>query len=205
MNDNKEKMLTSKEKREILKRTLKAVNAADNGFVLRDTLQYCIDLSGEFISIYLSALVIDGIAQSKPFADLLKYAAIVVGIQAVLSVIKRLLLRRKDSHVFRRNTNLKKSLWYKVMTMDFIHLESTDMRNKYSKASRQPENYNSGIGAFCNYFKNTIGGIFLTVTGFILIIPMAFRPCEAAAGFAGFIQSVWGFAAVAVITAMLGY
>lgn len=203
MNENKEAKLSAKEKREIIKRTLKAVNAADKGFVARDTIRYCVDLSGEFILIYLSALVIDGISQSKPLGTLLTYAAIIVGIQAVLSVIQRLLFRRKDSHEFTRDTNLQKNLWQKVMTMDYIHLESTDTQNQYANASFQPKNHNAGIAAVCRLFKLTIGGLFMVVTGVILIIPTAFIEPAVTTGFAGFIQSVWGFIAVAVITAVL--
>ncbi|MGN0620861.1 MAG: ABC transporter ATP-binding protein [Porcipelethomonas sp.] len=203
MNENKETKLTSKEKREIIKRTLKAVNAADKGFVARDTIKYCVDLSGEFILIYLSALVIDGISQSKPLGTLLTYAAIVVGIQAVLSVIQRLLFRRKDSHEFTRDTNLQKNLWQKVMTMDYIHLENTDTQNQYANASLQPKNYNAGIAAVCRLFKLTIGGLFMVITGVILIIPTAFREPTVTTGFSGFVQSPWGFIAVAVITAVL--
>ena len=102
MSENTETKLTAKEKREMIRQTLKAVNAADKGFVARDTFKYCIDLSEQFISIYLSALVIDGIAQAKPVETLLLYAVIVVGVQALLSVIQRFLFRRKDSHKFAR-------------------------------------------------------------------------------------------------------
>lgn len=197
-----EKNLTAKEKRDIIKRTLKAVNAADKGYVARDTAKYCIDLAGEFISIYLSALVIDGISQSKPVGTLLMYAAVVVGIQAVLSVIQRLLFRRRDSHKFKRDTNLQKSLWQKVMTMDYVHLESTDMQNRFANAKRQPDS-NAGINRACEYFRNTVGGLFMVITGTVLIIPIAFVKPTVTTGFAGFIQSVWGFIAVIAITAAL--
>ena len=43
----------------------------------------------------------------------------------------------------------------------------------------------------------------MVVTGVLLIIPTAFRSPTATAGFEGFIQSVWGFIAVAVITVVL--
>lgn len=203
MSENTETKLTAKEKREMIRQTLKAVNAADKGFVARDTFTYCIDLSEQFISIYLSALVIDGIAQAKPVETLLLYAVIVVGVQALLSVIQRFLFRRKDSHKFARDTNLQKNLWQKVMTMDYIHLESTDTQNRFANAQRQPNNNNAGISAVCNCFKLTIGGLFMVVTGVLLIIPTAFRSPTATAGLEGFIQSVWGFIAVAVITAVL--
>ncbi|MGN0618792.1 MAG: ABC transporter ATP-binding protein [Ruminiclostridium sp.] len=203
MTENKEKTLTAKEKRTIIRRTLKTVNNADKGVIARDTIAYCVDLSGQFISIYLSALVIDGIAQAKPVETLLLYAAIVVGIQALLSVIKRFLLRRRESHLFAERSNMQKNLWQKVMTMDYVHLESTDTQNRFANAQRQPDNGNAGISAACNYFKRTIGGIFLVITGVILIIPTAFREPTATTGFMGFIQSVWGFIAVAVITAVL--
>lgn len=128
---------------------------------------------------------------------------IVVGVQALLSVIQRFLFRRKDSHKFARDTNLQKNLWQKVMTMDYIHLESTDTQNRFANAQRQPNNNNAGISAVCNCFKLTIGGLFMVVTGVLLIIPTAFRSPTATAGLEGFIQSVWGFIAVAVITAVL--
>lgn len=203
MSENKETKLSAKEKREIIKRTLKAVNAADKGIIARDTIAYCVDLSGEFISIYLSALVIDGIAQAKPVETLLLYAAIVVGIQAALSVIKRFLLRRRNSHTFAEQSNMKKNLWQKVMTMDYVHIENTDTQNQFANAQRQLNNNNAGIGALCNYFMRTIGGLFMVITGIILIIPTAFRSPTATSGFDGFIQSVWGFISVAVITAVL--
>lgn len=204
MSENKETKLSAKEKREIIKRTLKAVNDADKGIIARDTIAYCVDLSGEFISIYLSALVIDGIAQAKPVETLLLYAAIVVGIQAALSIIKRFLLRRRNSHTFAEQSNMKKNLWQKVMTMDYVHLENTDTQNQFVNAQRQlNNNNNAGISALCNYFMRTIGGLFMVITGIILIIPTAFRSPTATSGFDGFIQSVWGFISVAVITAAL--
>ncbi|MGN0634053.1 MAG: ABC transporter ATP-binding protein [Oscillospiraceae bacterium] len=203
MNNNNEKTLTAKEKHLIIQRTLKTVNAADKGVIARDTIAYCVDLSGKFISIYLSALVIDGIAQAKPVGTLLLYAAIAVGIQALLSIIKRFLRRRRESHLFAEKSNMQKNLWQKVMTMDYVHLESTDTQNRFSNAQRQPDNGNAGISAACNYFMRTIGGIFLVITGVILIVPTAFREPTATTGFMGFIQSIWGFVTVAVIAAIL--
>lgn len=205
MSDNNEKLLTPKEKREIIRRTLKAVGKADKGYIARDTIKYCVDLSGNIFSVFLSALVIDGIAAAKPIETLLIYAAIVVGIEALLSVIQRFLFRRNNYHSFRKTTNMQKSLWQKVMTMDFVHLESTDTQNRYAKAQRQPENRTAGIEALCNYFRNTVGGAFMVVLGVVLIIPIAFRQPTETTGFMGFVQSVWGFVSVAVIVTVLEF
>ena len=203
MSDNSEKLLTPKEKREIIRRTLKAVGKADKGYIARDTIKYCVDLSGNIFSVFLSALVIDGIAGAKPIETMLFYAAIVVGIQSLLSVMQRFLFRRNNYHSFRKTTNMQKSLWQKVMTMDFVHLESTDTQNRYANAWRQPENRTAGIEALCNYFRNTVGGAFMVVLGVILIIPTAFRTPTETEGFIGFVQSIWGFIAVAVIVTVL--
>ena len=203
MSDNKEKILTPKEKREVIRRTLKAVDKADKGYIARDTIKYCVDLSGDILTVFLSALVIDGIAGAKPVDTLFIYAAIVVGVQALLSVVQRFLFRRSNSHSYKKTTNMQKNLWQKVMTMDYVHLESTDMQNRYANARRQPENRSAGIEALCNYFKNTVGGIFMVVSGAILIIPTIFREPTETTGFMGFVQSFWGFIAVAAITAAL--
>ena len=205
MSDNNEKLLTPNEKREIIQRTLKAVGKADKGYIARDAIKYCVDLSGNIFSVFLSALVIDGIAGAKPIETLLIYAAIVVGFQALLSVVQRFLFRRYNSHNFRKTTNMQKNLWQKVLTMDFAHLESTDMQNRYANAQRQPENRTAGIEALCNYFRNTVGGVFMVVLGVILIIPIAFRQPTETTGFIGFVQSVWGFVSVAVIVTVLEF
>ena len=203
MSDNNEKILTPKEKREVIRRTLKAVDKADKGYIARDTIKYCVDLSGNILTVFLSALVIDGIAGAKPVDTLFIYAAIVVGVQALLSVVQRFLFRRNDSHSFKKTTNMQKNLWQKVMTMDYVHLESTDMQNKYANAWRQPENRTAGIEALCNYFKNTVGGIFMVALGVILISPTVFRTPTETDGFIGFIQSIWGFIMVAIIVTAL--
>ena len=148
-NEKNEEKLSAKQKREIIKRTLKAVRVADSGYLIRDTIEYVLGLATEFVFIYLSALVIDGITQSKPVGTLLSYAAIVVGVQAVIFMIKFFLLRRIGSQTFARSTNLHKNLWQKVMTMDFIHLESTDTQNRFSNADNQVVNNNAGIPALC--------------------------------------------------------
>lgn len=202
-NEKNEEKLSAKEKREIIKRTLKAVKVADSGYLIRDTIEYVLGLATEFVFIYLSALVIDGITQSKPVGTLLSYAAIVVGVQAVIFMIKLFLFRRSSSQTFARSTNLHKNLWQKVMTMDFIHLESTDTQNKFSNADDQINNNNAGIPALCNYIKFGIGGIFLIITGVILIIPMIFAKPVTTTGFSGFVQSIWGFLAVVIITVLL--
>ena len=203
MSDNNEKILTPKEKREVIRRTLKAVDKADKGYIARDTIKYCVDLSGNILTVFLSALVIDGIAGAKPVDTLFIYAAIVVGVQALLSVVQRFLFRRNDSHSFKKTTNMQKNLWQKVMTMDYVHLESTDMQNKYANAWRQPENRTAGIEALCNYFKNTVGGVFMVALGVILISPTVFRMPTETDGFIGFIQSIWGFITVAIIVTAL--
>lgn len=202
-NNNNEEKLSAKEKREIIKRTLKAVSVADSGYLIKDIIEYVLGLVTDFVFIYLSALVIDGITQSKPVGTLLSYAAIVVGLQAVIFMIKWFLFRRSSSQTFARSTNLHKNLWRKVMTMDFIHLESTDTQNKFSNADYQINNYNTGIPAQSTYIRYGIGGLFLIITGIILIIPMVFVKPVATTGFSGFVQSIWGFLAAVIITVLL--
>lgn len=202
MSDN-EKKLTAKERRQIVKRTLKAVNSADKGYVVRDTACYILDLAGDFVKIFLSALVIDGISQGRSFSELLLSAGIVVGIEAALSQIKRLIRRRQNSHEFIKSSMLFQRLNRKVMTMDYVHLESTDTQNRFQNALRQPNNKSAGMMACCNYFNFAVGGIFMILTGIILIAPTIFREPNAAGGFEWFIQSPWGFLAVAAIVAAL--
>ena len=92
MSDEHEKPMSGREKRGVILRTLKAVNAADRGFVLRDTLDYCISITDNFLLILLSALVIDGVTRAKPLSTLLTIAGAMSGARVLLAVIQRLLL-----------------------------------------------------------------------------------------------------------------
>ena len=203
MSENNEELLTPAQRHAVIKRTLKAVNEADKGFMTRETLCHIIELSSDFIMIFLSAAVIDGISRSKPFGTLITYAAVLVGVQALLSFIRILLLRRRESNMFARNTHLHKRLWKKAMTMDFANLEDPDTKNLYAKASRQPENVQAGIASLCYYFRHMTGGIFLIVTGTVMIIPSIFVKSEEASGFGAFITSIWSFFAAATAVFLL--
>lgn len=198
-----ESNLSAKEKRTIIKRTLKAVNTADKGYVTRETAWYVLDLAGDFVTIFLSTLVIDGISQGKSFSQLLLSAGIVLGIQALISQIKYVIMRRRNCHEFNKNSMLFQNLNHKVMTMDYVYLENTDTQNRLTNALRQPNNSNAGILACCNYFRLVIGGIFMILTGIILIAPTVFRKPVSTDGFDWFIQSPWGFFTVVTIVAVL--
>lgn len=189
-----EENLNGRQKRAVIRRTLKAVDEADRGYIARIVLAHLAELSSDFILIFLSALVIDGIAQEKPIRSLLVYAAFAVGIQVLLGLLQCFLHRREQSHNFADRMNLHRRLWHKAMTMDFANLENADTKNRYVNASRQPDNINAGIAATCSSFRTIAGGIFLVFTGAVLILPAALRE---SAQDAGFIQSPWSFAAVA--------
>ncbi|RGH70424.1 hypothetical protein [Ruminococcus sp. AM31-15AC] len=51
-NNNNEEKLSAKEKREIIKRTLKAVRVADSGYLIRDTIEYVLGLPRN-LSLYI--------------------------------------------------------------------------------------------------------------------------------------------------------
>ena len=189
-----EENLNGRQKRAVIRRTLKAVDEADRGYIARIVLAHLAELSSDFILIFLSALVIDGIAQEKPIRTLLVYAAFAVGIQVLLGLLQCFLRRREQSHNFADRMNLHRRLWHKAMTMDFVNLENADTKNRYVNASRQPDNINAGIAATCSSFRTIAGGIFLILTGAVLILPAALRESTQSAGF---IQSPWSFAAVA--------
>ena len=203
MEENNEQKLTSAQRRTVIKRTLRAVNEADKGHLLRETLAYLTELASGFVVIFLSALVIDGISQSKQLDSLLTCAITAAAVQAVLSVIRCLLRRRSSYHVFSRNMGLHRRLWKKAMTMELADLESADTRDRYIKASRQPENEQAGIASACNNIRRIAGGAFMIAAGAAMLIPFIFRKPPDASGFAGFIMSPWGFVAAAAAAALL--
>ncbi|MBQ3879881.1 MAG: hypothetical protein II727_06215, partial [Oscillospiraceae bacterium] len=101
-----EENLNGRQKRAVIRRTLKAVDEADRGYIARNVLAHLAELSSDFILIFLSALVIDGIAQEKPIRSLLVYAAFAVSIQVLLGLLQCFLHRREQSHNFADRMNL---------------------------------------------------------------------------------------------------
>lgn len=196
------KKLTLKEKIAIIKRGMKYIEAADKGRIMRSLLMFLPEAISAFSSIYLSGLVIDGIAAARPVSELLIRAAIVCGIFLLSSVIDRIITKKRNAHDYTLDIMAKKRLWEKVLDMDYAKTENPDTKNKYQNAL---ENFQSDFGmrGIPKAVSNIASSVFRLAIGVVLIVPIVFSKPAQSEGFMGFIQSPWGFLAALVMVCAL--
>ncbi|MCM1263343.1 MAG: ABC transporter ATP-binding protein/permease [Butyrivibrio sp.] len=193
-----DKKLTFREKIIIIKRSLKFVEAADKGRTFRAVASLLPDIVKIFSGIYLSSLVIDGVASAKPASELLIRASIVCGVMLFTSIVERIIFMRSNAHNFTYESVSNKKLWEKLLTMDYAKSENPDTKSKYQEA----RNYlnNCGINNLIYLISSTVVSSINALIGIILIIPIAFSGRTVTEGFMGFIQSPWGFLTMILIS-----
>lgn len=199
MNKNK----TWKDKLTIIRRALSLINEADKGQVARAFAESVPDLVLSFAGVYLAALVIDGVIQAKPLNYLLSAAAIVCSVELVALLAKYVINRWAECHKLQYVRNTRWFISRKVMTMDYAQVENIETRNKHQNASQYISYGSFGIPALVNQMVYLLHGIASIVLGVILVAPMLFSKPTVQDGFIGFVQSVWGLAAVVVVSAVL--
>lgn len=193
-----DKKLTFREKIIIIRRSLKFVEAADKGRTFRAVAALLPDIVKIFSGIYLSSLVIDGVASAKPTSELLIRASIVCGVMLFTSIVERIIFMRSNAHNFTYESISNKKLWEKLLTMDYAKSENPDTKSKYQEA----QNYlnNCGINNLIYLISSAVASAINALIGIILIIPIAFSGRTVTEGFMGFIQSPWGFLTMILIS-----
>lgn len=195
--------ITLKDKIGIIKRSLKLINTADKGHTFRAIIGIVPDVITEYAGIYLAALVIDGVTASKPLPWLLTAAAVVCGVDLLVLLLRHVINARSNSHGFAYSQNTGRFIWKKVLNIDYTQVENIETQNKRQNAMNWISNGNMGIPALENHVCYIIRGIISIILGIILIVPFVFVPSVVTGGFVGFVQSVWGFAAVIAAVVVL--
>jgi ATP-binding cassette subfamily B protein len=111
-----------------------------------------------FIGIYLSALVINGIAAGLPLATLLVYAAAALGLTLAVSVLKAMAKQAKDvgwrKMLYQRDLKIA----VKMSQVDYGGLEDPETHRLY-RSLWEVENLESGFYKIGNVFLPTIQGL----------------------------------------------
>lgn len=199
MSGEKEKKLTFKERLGVLKRTINILNEADPGSVFRAAARELPDIISGYAGIYFAGLIVDAVTSAKPVSYIVTAALIVFGIEFFGTLVKQIILAKRNCHDFTLKENLRKLLWHKTITLDYSKAEETETKNKRQTANNYLEqNYISGQ---LEHITNITQGFFNLTIGLILLCPIALGKPVTQDGFIGFVQSGWGFASV--IAAMI--
>lgn len=200
MSGENEKKLTFKERLGVLKRTINILNEADPGSVFRAFVRELPDIISGYAGIYFAGLIVDAVTSAKPVSYIITAALIVFAIEFFGTLVKQIILAKRNCHDFTLNENLRKLLWHKTLTLDYSKAEETETKNKRQTARNYLE-LNGGIAYQLEHITYITQGLFNLVVGLILLCPIALGKPVTQGGFIGFVQSGWGFAAV--IAAMI--
>lgn len=198
-----EKTMSFKERMRIYKRCLKFTEQADKGYILRDVLGFIPMTIDEFITIYLSREIIDGISRGESVENLIIFTALINLVFFALYVFIKFIKRREESHSFCLKSGMNRQIFDKLLTMDYVHIEDSGMQTKCERAQQYANNSYTGVRSIAENIKFLVDGILRTVMGIVLIVPIVCAPAEQHEGVVGFVCSPWGF--ISAIAAVLPF
>lgn len=193
--------MTFKEKRNIIKRSIKLVEAADRGHFRRAFVNIIPDVISTFSGIFLASLVIDGVTGGKPVSYLLTAAAIVCGIELISQLIRCMNNSHQQAHATEYDRNVEGYIWRKVLNMDYAKVEDINTRNKLDNARNYVHNGSTGIPTLTIHATGIIKSIIEMGLGLVLAIPILFVPSGKITDLPSFFLSGWGVVAVLLVCA----
>ncbi len=191
-----------KERLNIIKRSIRFVEASDKGHLRRAFVNIIPDVISTFSGVFLASLVIDGITGGKPVPYLLTAAAIVCGIELISQLIRCINNSRQQAHGTIYYRNSEGAIWRKVLNMDYSKVEDIATRNKLDNSRTYIYDNNRGLPSVTKHLAVIVKGILELVLGIALAAPMLFSHSEKITDFPSFILSGWG--AVTVLALCVG-
>ena len=197
MSDPKEVKLTSAGRRSIILRALRLNEQADKGYTLRILLKEILQVVGEYLMILLMWTIVDGVTSWHDLHDLLIPTAVSAGLGVATQLTMHFVARRESSHNAKHDMRLRSMMTDKIMNMDYVHLEGSDMQNRYNMCMNYLFGWH-GISSVPIVVGNMAVDMFRIIIGAALIIPSVIHS-SGKSGFAGFITSPLGFLSAIVI------
>lgn len=163
--------LTFHEKVEVSRRLWQEIHQLDKRFVPMTALFQILTMSVSYIGIYVSAMVLNGLAGGTPLKEILYRVFFWLSLSFILSIFCGWIQTRCD--------RIKMSSWDRIsirrnvksMTMDFPDLESPYTNELYS---RMQDDNNWGNGIFGGYIgiENLFATIFNALFAIGMLVPM---------------------------------
>lgn len=198
MNENNDK-LSIKEKLAVIKRVWGMLESADKGYFRRGFVEKLPEIISAFSGIYLASLVIDGISGGRDIKYLLTAAAVICSIELAGVLMGNINWSRKNYHDKLFEKNVEKSVWKKIMNMDYVHIENTKVQDKIARAKRMIFDYNVGMSSMKQHIMNALAGVTELIIAAVIVLPPLLSTPVTTEGFMGFIQSGWGLAAALAV------
>ena len=186
---------------DMVKRTMRLNLQADKTCFLRKFFNYFFGWISIYIDVFQLKLIVNGVAGGYDMKKTLLLALLINVIMFLWCVIRNFVNRRIESRDAVWKQNLTQILADKAAELDYEYIDSTDIQKKYYVAQENLSGEN-GVINMVNSVSYGFINVMIVIVGLVMILPQVMT-AGSETGFKGFICSPWGFAAMAVIVAVL--
>ena len=170
---------------------LKEIHSIRSGLLSLIVIRSIISSLSPFVNIYISALIINSIAEKQPFERLLFLAVITVTINLMIALISSVLNHIISIRQSEFNTLYKMNRSRKIMNMKYSSVEEPETHYLHQKIIEAANMNNGGIIGLLESIKNFVQSIFTIIFSISITISLFFTPRSLNTPFESFITSPW--------------
>lgn len=181
----------------VIRRCIELTEEHDKGYLARRVSISAISAVRNVVHIWVTARLIDMVISAEPWRNIIVFILITAAVNLALCFAETTVNKRKHCHDFTLEQKRSRSVWEKVLNMDYVHIEKPDT---YVERSRMYQAYGRMGRTFYGLTQCATGAA-NAVTGIVMLIPLILRDAPEAEGFMGFVGSPWGLAALIAVAA----
>ena len=151
---------------------LKEIHSIRSGLLSLIVIRSIISALSPFVNIYISALIINSIAEKQPFERLLFLAVITVTINLMIALISSVLNHIISIRQSEFNTLYKMNRSRKIMNMKYSSVEEPETHYLHQKIIEAANMNNGGIIGLLESIKNFVQSIFTIIFSISITISL---------------------------------
>ncbi len=144
-------------------RGLREIHGLCRGLLLLTVVGAVFDALSPFINIYMSALILNAIVDSRPFGELMMYAVTVAASNMAVKFISGILSKRIGLKRFTLSHNFDLKLGQKVINMDYETVEDAKTHMLKAKIDEVKNLNNGGLFKLADSFQTLTRNIFMII------------------------------------------
>lgn len=171
-----------------IKRCFGVTDKLDKGHTKRHFAVQIPSIIQEYLHVFQVTRLIDMVISERSWQDIVVFVIVTGMIELMLFAAQYIIERQKNCHNFSYSINKRKTVWEKILNMDYVHIEKPDTYVMERRAIEGMGRMGRVVLNLLEVFRGSISAIF----GIIMLAPLAFRSAPQLSGLAGFINSNWG-------------
>lgn len=170
---------------------LKEIQSIRSGMLSLIVIRSIFSALSPFVNIYMSALIINGIAQKQTFNYLLYFALITVAINLFIATISSILNHIINLRQSEFDARYEMRLNQKVILLDYATVENPETHRLREKINEIRNMNGGGIWHLFSSFQSLIQNLFTIIFSIALTASLFTTAQSNSTGFVGFLTSQW--------------